>query len=192
MNVKAVTKVTGAISAIVLSVFVMEGGFSDHPSDPGGATMYGITERVARSNGYTGKMSELPKELAADIYSKEYVYAPGLHKVIEVMPAVGHKLVDAGVNLGTKQEIIYFQRALNSLNGGKIPDIKEDGSIGPATLSALTQLETRLGTKKTCTLLIRLLDGQQAVHYMELKRLRVFTVGWVDHRIGNVTCDNTY
>ena len=37
-----------------------EGGFVDHPSDPGGATRYGITERVARANGYTGSMREFP------------------------------------------------------------------------------------------------------------------------------------
>ena len=32
-----------------------EGGFSNHPDDPGGATMYGVTEAVARANGYTGQ-----------------------------------------------------------------------------------------------------------------------------------------
>lgn len=31
-----------------------EGTYSFHVSDKGGATMYGITEQVARTNGYKG------------------------------------------------------------------------------------------------------------------------------------------
>ena len=189
---KKITGVTGIIGAIVLAVFTMEGGFVDHPSDPGGATMYGITEKVARANGYTGSMKDLPKELASEIYTREYIYKPGFDKIIALSPAIGHELVDAGVNIGTTTEIKFFQRALNSLNGGKTPDIKEDGVMGPSTISAVVQLQKRLGEHKACVLLLRLLDAQQAVHYMELKRLRVFTVGWIDHRIGNVNCDTTY
>lgn len=192
MTVKKVSGVTGVIGAIILSVFALEGGFVNHPSDPGGVTMHGITESVARANGYKGPMKDLPKEVAADIYSRQYVYGPKYDKVVELSPAIGHKLIDAGVNIGTEKETKIFQKSLNSLNGGKTPDIKEDGTIGLDTLTALAQLQQRLGHKKTCVLVIRLLDAQQTVHYMELKRLRVFTVGWIDHRIGNVNCDNTY
>lgn len=180
------------VATITMSVFMFEGGFVDHPNDPGGATMYGITEKVARVNGYTGEMKDLPKELADEIYTREYVYGPGYDKVIVRIPAVGHKLVDSGVNLGTTKQTKSLQKALNALNAGKTPDIKEDGVMGASTLTALDLLEKRLGERKACVLLIRLLDAQQAVHYMELKRLRMFTVGWVDHRIGNVSCDNVY
>lgn len=192
MAIKKITGVTGIIGLIILSVFSMEGGFVDHPKDPGGATTFGITEKVARANGYTGQMKDLPKEFATEVYSREYVYAPGYDKIIAVIPAVGHKLVDAGVNLGTIKETKNFQKALNALNGGKTPDVKVDGVIGTSTVTALQQLQTRLGTHKTCVLLIRLLDAQQAVQYMELRDLRMFTVGWVDHRIGNVSCDKIY
>ena len=44
-----------------------EGGFVDHPSDPGGATRWGVTERVARQWGYAGSMRELPVETAKAI-----------------------------------------------------------------------------------------------------------------------------
>ena len=35
-----------AIGANVLAVVAVEGGFVDHPSDPGGATNHGVTERA--------------------------------------------------------------------------------------------------------------------------------------------------
>lgn len=51
-----------------------EGGFSDRDAaaDPGGKTMYGVTERVARAWGYTGEMHQLPLATAKAIAKKEY------------------------------------------------------------------------------------------------------------------------
>src|ERR1700739_3084807 len=49
-----------------------EGGFVDNPADPGGATRYGITERTARANGYTGDMRDFPIELAKTIAKASY------------------------------------------------------------------------------------------------------------------------
>ena len=49
-----------------------EGGFVDHPKDPGGATRYGITQRVARANGYEGDMRNLPISEAKRIARKDY------------------------------------------------------------------------------------------------------------------------
>ena len=44
-----------------------EGGYVNNPADRGGATKYGITEAVARQNGYKGHMKDLPESLARDI-----------------------------------------------------------------------------------------------------------------------------
>lgn len=49
-----------------------EGGYSNNPADPGGETMYGVTARVARKNGYTGQMKELPLAIAKRIAKTEY------------------------------------------------------------------------------------------------------------------------
>ena len=54
-----------------------EGDFVDNPADPGGATRYGITERVARENDYIGDMRDLPIELARTIAKKTYWDAIG-------------------------------------------------------------------------------------------------------------------
>ena len=38
-----------------------EGGYINHPSDPGGETMYGITKAVAVANGYAGAIGVAEK-----------------------------------------------------------------------------------------------------------------------------------
>ena len=43
-----------------------EGGYSNHPSDRGGETMWGITIAVARDYGYSGNMREMPVETAKE------------------------------------------------------------------------------------------------------------------------------
>ena len=55
----------------VKRVLMHEGGYSDHAADPGGKTMYGITEAVAREVGYRGDMRELPSELAKRSYRED-------------------------------------------------------------------------------------------------------------------------
>lgn len=49
-----------------------EGGYSNNPNDPGQETMWGITARVARENGYTGAMRDLPIETAKSIARSKY------------------------------------------------------------------------------------------------------------------------
>ena len=62
-----------SIEAIINGVIEVEGGYVNHPSDPGGATNMGITEAVARSAGYKGDMRNLPRSTAYSIYYTRYV-----------------------------------------------------------------------------------------------------------------------
>lgn len=105
-----------------------EGGFSNHPSDPGGKTRYGVTEAVAREVGYRGDMRELPIDLAQRIYKERYWDAVQA----ESLPAdVRYIVFDGAVNSGVVQSAKWLQRACG---------VKDDGVVGPQTIRAANAL----------------------------------------------------
>lgn len=106
-----------------------EGGYVDHPSDPGGATRWGVTERVARANGYTVHMRDFPEHAARHIYRREYWQAV---RADELPAGVRYAVFDAAVNSGVKQSIRWLQRALG---------VADDGVIGPVTLAAASKAD---------------------------------------------------
>lgn len=178
----------GAIVAIIAATVAVEGGYINNPKDPGGETNHGITEAVARNHGYVGQMRDLPKEFAENVYFKDYIEKPGYVPIIRQSPALGEELVDSAVNAGTARSSRWFQNALNSLNrGGKdYPTILVDGRVGLGTVNAYKSLERVRGRVLACQMVIKLMDAQQANHYMSLTHLATFTPGWVANRIGNV------
>lgn len=99
-----------------------EGGYVDHPKDPGGATNWGVTERVARATGYSGHMRDFPVDLAKAIYRTQYWDAV---KADQLPTAVRYALFDAAVNSGVRQSVKWLQRAVGAV---------DDGAIGPKTL----------------------------------------------------------
>ena len=105
-----------------------EGGFSNHPDDPGGATMYGITEKVARENGYTGAMRDLTLDFAKSIYRKKYWDAC---RCDQMPDQLRYPLFDGAVNSGPGQSIKWLQVALG---------VKADGAIGPVTQQAVNMV----------------------------------------------------
>lgn len=100
-----------------------EGDFVDHPADPGGATRWGVTERVARANGYAGHMRDYPESEAKRVYHASY-WAP--LRADELPPTLRHAAFDAAVNSGVKQSIKWLQRAVGA---------RDDGVIGSETLA---------------------------------------------------------
>ena len=185
---KKVTSIGAVAGAIIAAIFAVEDGHVNDPKDPGGETNHGITIAVARSDGYTGAMKDLPKERAEQIYIKNYIQKPGFEPMLLISPAISHKLIDAGVNVGTARPVRWFQLALNAVHrdGKDYPQIYVDGKFGSSTLNAYQSLQQVRGRVKACELMLKMLDTQQTNHYMELTHLKVFTVGWIDNRIGNV------
>ena len=181
-----------AIALILAAVFSVEGGYVNDPRDPGGETNHGVTKQVARANGFDGPMRDLTKVQAGEIYTKQYIEKPGFVPVIEVSPAVGHELVDSGVNAGPARAARWFQETLNHPNNGgrDYADIAEDGQVGAGTVAAFRSLKAKRGAELSCVLVLRLLDAKQAGHYMRLaandNKFEAFMVGWTRTRVENV------
>lgn len=176
------------ILAMVNDVIGREGAHVNHPSDPGGETIWGIIKATAVANGYTGPMREMPRDTAVRIYYTEYAVKPGFAAVAAISPAVGAELFDSGVNVGVGRPPIWFQEWLNAFNlrGKLYPDIKEDGKIGPGTLAAFRAYREKRGPEAD-KVMVAALNGDQATHYKTITRRRDanedFTYGWLRARV---------
>lgn len=101
-----------------------EGSYSDHSADPGGKTRYGVTERVARANGYTGDMRDLPLDFAKGVYRRSYWDAV---RADDLPESIRFHVFDAAVNSGPVQAAKWLQQAAG---------VATDGKIGPQTIGA--------------------------------------------------------
>lgn len=110
-----------------------EGGYVDHPSDPGGATNMGITRKTLARWRKVSPWTDLPKaevvglkrDEAALIYRASYWNACKAG----VMPAgVDLALFDFAVNSGPDRAVRVLQAALG---------VAADGAVGPVTLGAV-------------------------------------------------------
>ena len=105
-----------------------EGSYSNHPSDPGGETMWGVTADVALDAGYVGPMRDMPVEVAKQIYAEKYWLT-----AFDRLPyKVAFALFDAAVNSGVGQAVRWLQRSLH---------VADDGKLGPITLSTAIQAD---------------------------------------------------
>lgn len=111
-------------------VSVHEGGYVNHPKDPGRATNRGVTQRVyddyRRRNGLPVRSVRYLNETERlAIYRGSY-WNPV--KGDQLPPGVGYVVYDGAVNSGVSQSLKWLQRALG---------VKADGMIGPTTLAAV-------------------------------------------------------
>jgi lysozyme family protein len=184
------------IAGILATVYANEGGYINHPNDPGGATNHGVTEKVARKHGYQGDMRQFQKHcserhsVCADkVYTRDYIERPGYMPMVSIEPAVAEELVDTAVNMGPPRPSRWFQESINELLLTS-PKIAVDGKVGPATIAAYRKAQSDWGRPRTCVLMLDKLDAKQRAEYDRLvrvnPRLKVFYKGWTNRRIENV------
>lgn len=187
------------VAAILGDLYIREGGYVNHANDRGRATNYGVTQNVARANGYKGDMRDFSKECYTDadvcadkIYYESYILKPGFIPVLAASEAVGEELVDTGVNMGPARPSRWLQESLNDIcvPKGFTVKISVDGKLGSGTMSAFTTCQTKMGKVRFCKTMLDTLDGKQKNMYDRIVRnnpsQRVFYKGWINHRIGNV------
>lgn len=169
-------------------LILVEGGYSDHAADLGGKTKYGITEAVARANGYNGDMAALTIDRAKVIYKAQYWDTLRLDQVLPMAPSIAEELFDTAVNMGVSKAGEFLQRALAAFNrqGKDYPDLKPDGVVGPMTISAL-HTYLRIRGKEGEEVLHRALNALQGARYVEITEARpaneAFTYGWFLRRV---------
>ena len=141
-----------------------EGGYVNHPNDPGGETMWGVTKRVAQAHGYHGSMRKLPKALAKQITEKSYYKAV---KGDQLDRLIAWQLTDAAYNHGNRQAVKFLQRAVG---------VTADGLIGPRTLAATAEMD-----KNDVVLLF---NAERIEFYTGLRGWISFGKGWA-RRVAN-------
>lgn len=99
-----------------------EGGYSNNPADPGGETNHGVTEKVARKWGYTGRMIDLPVATAGMIAKSEY-WDP--YSCDQLPLPIAFQVFDTAYNGGFPAK--WLQQALG---------VTADGNIGAQTIAA--------------------------------------------------------
>ncbi len=113
------------IDDIITQVEIDEGGskVTNDPSDGGGRTQYGISERSNPEAWKDGKVTEAE---AREIYFNKYVKGPKFDLVLD--PKLQAQLIDFGVTSGPMVAIMKLQGVLG---------LKVDGVIGPITLTKI-------------------------------------------------------
>lgn len=143
-----------------------EGGYSWHADDPGGETMWGVTYRVARAQGYTGSMRDMPRDFAKVVYRKLYWDAC---RADELPESLRFDVFDAAVNSGPKQAIKWLQRIVGAI---------EDGVIGPVTLA--------LVAKKNPVAVAAAMNGERLDLMTSLPTWGSFGKGWARRIASNL------
>lgn len=158
--------------ASLARVLKHEGGYSNHPSDPGGPTNFGITihdyRRYIDANGTADDVCAMKRDDAAKIYSERYWNAL---RCDELPAGLDYAVFDYGVNSGIGRAAKVMQRLLGTGQGTAMTD---------AVIAAARKADA-------ATLIGRLCDERLAF----LKSLRtwpVFGAGW-GRRVAEVRRD---
>jgi lysozyme family protein len=170
------------------AILAAEKGYVDHSADRGGPTNWGVTQAVARRNGYDGPMQDMPESLAREIYRKRYIVEPGFDKVALIDEKVAFELIDTGVNMGPARASEFLQRCLNVFNaqGSRYADVFVDGRIGPVTLECLRSFLRWRGDNGSKALL-KALNCLQGSRYIDIaennESQEAFAYGWILNRV---------
>jgi len=146
-----------------------EGGFVDHPQDPGGRTNRGVTQRVyaawrARHGLPPQDVRQVADAEVRAIYESDYWRPPCCDRLPERLDLVQF---DTAVNMGVGRAVRLLQGAVGC---------GVDGKFGTGTASAVAGCDPRSALSAYC-------DAREA-YYRRLVAakpdLRVFLKGWLN------------
>ena len=141
-----------------------EGGYVDHPQDPGGRTNLGVTQRVWEE--WLGRpvsekeMRALTPMMVKPLYKRKYWDAC---RADDLVAGVDYAVFDVAVNSGPGRAIKFLQSCV---------DVTVDGGFGPATLAAVKKAE------ENPTRLIELYCAKRLEFLQSLRTFETFGKGW--------------
>lgn len=147
---------------MVERVLSHEGGYVNHPKDPGGETNWGIAKRSYPNVN----IKALTRDGAIAIYRRDFWDRVQGDKL---PPAVAFQAFDAAVNHGIGNAVRWLQRAAG---------VADDGVIGPVTLAAIRKAEP-------ADLVLRF-NAVRLEFYANLSTFPTFGRGWTRRVAGNL------
>lgn len=146
-----------------------EGGFVDHPNDPGGATNKGVTQAVydgwrAQQGLATRSVRLLASEEMHAIYDGAYWRAAFCPKLMQPLDLAQF---DTAVNMGVGRAVRFLQKAVAA---------EIDGAFGPATERCVASCDAGQALANYCQ--IREALYRQLV--VKNPKLGVFLKGWMN------------
>ncbi len=143
-------------------VLVHEGGFSDHPHDPGGATMKGVTLQTFRRHFGADKTVQDLRQITQEQLTRVYRNGYWDKCSCDQLPAgVDYAVFDLAVNSGPGRAAKFLQSAVGA---------EQDGAIGPITLGKVATQEQASIINSICDQRLAFLQG--------LDIFTTFGAGW--------------
>lgn len=148
--------------ASLKKVLKHEGGWADHPKDPGGATMKGVTlgsfRKFVKPKATKDDLRKITDEQLSTVYRRNYWDA-----VLggELPDGLDYAVFDFAVNSGPSRAVKHLQKILG---------VSQDGRVGPATLRAIEE-------NNVFDLIERLCDSRMAF-LRKLGTWSTFGKGW--------------
>ena len=141
-----------------------EGGYVNHPSDPGGMTNLGVTKRVWEEwvgrESNEKEMRSLTPEMVEPLYKRKFWDAC---KCDELPSGIDYLVFDFAVNAGVGRSAKILQTAV-----GATPD----GGIGPMTLASVNAIPEAE--------LIEKFSQAKEDFYRSLNTFETFGKGWLN------------
>jgi lysozyme family protein len=139
-----------------------EGGFVDHPKDPGGATNRGVTlatfRAYVKADGTVADLKNITDEQVSTVYYRHYWAAVNAHQ----LPAgIDCAVFDFAVNSGPKRAAQYLQGVLG---------VNQDGRVGPKTIAAAEAADHASVVNELC--------DDRLAFLKRLKTWKTFGKGW--------------
>ena len=152
----------GQFEACIKYVLASEGGFVNHPKDPGGATNMGITQSTLaawrKRPVSVDEVKRLTRAEAVEIYRAQYWTTI---RGDELPPGVDYAVFDISVNSGPGRAAKFLQQALR---------IEADGVVGSKTIAAAVAASDVGLARDVC--------ARRLAWMRTLKTWRTFGRGW--------------